>query len=504
MKVLSAEQTRALDAYTIEHEPIRSIDLMERASIAFVRWFVKNIASSDRSVYVFCGMGNNGGDGLAIARLLSEQGYSIKVFICQVSSKGSVDFEKNKTRLLESTEVVLSTIQAADPYPELAAHSVIIDALLGAGLNRPLEGYWAELVNYLNQLNNIQKIAVDVPSGMFMDRHTAGISIAADQTLSFELPKLAFFLPENFKRVGDWQLLPIGLHPRGLARAEASYFFINPKLVASLYQERSKFDHKGTYGHALLMVGSYGMMGAAVLASRACMRSGTGLLSVAIPKCGYEILQTTLPEALLKTDESDEVLTTLPHLQDYSVVGIGCGIGKNLATRQLLLELLEYSDIPLVIDADALNIIAEESWQWAIPPGAVLTPHPKEFERLFGKADDDFHRLDILKAKAEELNSYIILKGAHTAIASPDGSLCFNSTGNPGMGTAGSGDVLTGILTGLLAQEYNTLSACILAVYLHGLAGDLAAKDIGQDALIASDIIHCLGKAFLEISQHKK
>ncbi len=499
MKILSASQTRVLDAYTIEQEPISSIDLMERASSVFVNWFVERVSSNDRVIYIFCGIGNNGGDGLVIARQLFEKGYKVQVYICQISQKGSPDFETNLKRLPASAHLILTKIAKEDALPELVSGSIIIDAIFGSGLNRPLEGYWANLVERLNYTVAVLKVAVDVPSGMFTDEHTSGISFEADYTFSFELPKLAFFFRENYRRVGKWQVASIGLHPAGIAQSQTSYIYITPAIAQPLYRQRNKFDHKGVYGHALLMAGSYGMMGAAVLAARSCMRSGLGLLSVAVPQCGYAILQISLPEALVIADTKEKVLSAYPYLNPYKVVGIGCGIGKDPATRQMLIKLMENAVQPMVIDADALNIIAEEGWQSAIPRNAVLTPHPKEFERLFGAAANEFERLNLLRAKAQKLGVFIILKGAHTAVAAPDGTVYFNSTGNPGMGTAGSGDVLTGIIIGLLAQQYDTLAACITGVFLHGLAGDKAAERHGEDALIASDMIDHLSEAFLQL-----
>ncbi len=501
MKILNAEQIRQWDQYTIAHEPIASIELMERASSCFVEWFEQQYPNDERTVHIFCGIGNNGGDGLAIARLLSQRFRKVMVYICSIAPQRSDDFATNLERLPGRQEIAVQQIENGDPLPIWNQRDLIVDAIFGSGLNRPVEGYWASLIDHISQSGN-EIVAVDIPSGLFADQHSAGGGIHANHTLSFQLPKLAFFFSENFQYVGQWHIVDIGLLDTYYQKLDSPYHFIDKALAISHLRIRSKFDHKGTFGHALLMAGSYGKVGAAVLAGHACLRSGTGLLSIASPRCAYEILQISCPEAMVMTDEHSQQLGQLPeHLANYRGIGIGPGIGQAQVTAALLKQLLESAGQPLVIDADALNLLSRHrAWLSKLPRHSILTPHPKEFERLFGTTANDFERFELLQQKAKELGVYIILKGAHSCIASPDGCCFFNSTGNPGMATAGSGDVLTGLLTGLLAQHHAPLAACVLGVYIHGLAGDLALKKAGsEEALLAGDLVDFFGMAYAEL-----
>ncbi|MEM6319381.1 MAG: NAD(P)H-hydrate dehydratase [Bacteroidota bacterium] len=500
MKILSPSQVRALDQYTIENEPIKSIDLMERASSAFVKWFIKQFPDTEKCpIKVFCGPRNNGGDGLAIARLLNRKYYGVTVYVCQISSNQSPDFKKNLKRLPSRRGVPVIELRDGSELPTFEKKAILIDAIFGSGLSRPVTGYWATLLEYLNQQKNT-KVAVDIPSGLFAEKPTTSTSILADYTLSFELPKLAFLLPENQDRVGKVFIQPIGLHPTFIRQEKTDKLLITKPMVASFFKKRAKFSHKGTFGHALLWMGSKGKIGAAVLATKACLRSGAGLTTVYAPECGYNILQISCPEAMTLMDKDTDFLTNIPDLTSYKAIGLGCGIGQTAATEKALFKLIQTATIPLVVDADALNLLAKAPEALSnLPANSILTPHPKEFERLFGKADNDFDRLVLLKKQATQLNCIIVLKGANTCIAMPNGNLYFNSTGNPGMAAGGSGDVLTGILTGLLAQGYSPKEAAILGVYLHGVAGDKAAEVSGQAALIAGDLVTYLGKAMLTL-----
>ncbi|NND33962.1 MAG: NAD(P)H-hydrate dehydratase [Saprospiraceae bacterium] len=501
MKILTAEQIRALDAYTIKHEPIASIDLMERASLTFVDWLTSNFPDDEQKVVVFCGIGNNGGDGLAVARLLLRRFREVRVILCKISEKTSSDYKKNLERLSKGAYVTILEYHPGDAFPVIEPDSLIIDAIFGSGLNRPVTGVWANLLDFINKTGGT-KLAIDIPSGIFADQHTGGAALKADFTISFELPKLAFLFPENQDYVGNWLIRSIGLHKDFLDAVDSRNYYLDPKMIRSLFRRRTKYAHKGTFGHALVIAGSFGKIGAAVLASRACLRAGAGLVSVHLPRCGYQIIQSTLPEAMASVDKATDYLTGLPDLDPYNSIGIGCGIGQHHTTAKALEQLLQNSSIPLVLDADALNLIGKDkSLLELIPKDSILTPHPKEFERLFGSSDNDFDRNALLRSKAKEWKVFIILKGAHTCIATPEGECYFNSTGNPGMATAGSGDVLTGIVTALLAQGYTPLKAAILGVYLHGLAGDLAADHLSQEALMAGDLVEYLGKAFKEINK---
>jgi len=500
MKILTSAQIRALDAYTITHEPIKSIDLMERAALAFVTWFMQQFpAVEHRPINIFCGPGNNGGDGLAIARLLNRKHYSVVVFICQIGEKRSVDFEKNLKKIPSRRGLPVKTIKEGDSLPNFEKKEIIIDAILGSGLNRAITGYWATLIQQLNALPN-EIVSVDIPSGLYADAASIGAVIHATYTLSFELPKRAFFFPENQDRLGNCYIQPIGLNQQFIQAEKATNYLITRIFVQSLLKSRPKFSHKGTFGHALLMVGSLGKMGAAILATKACLRSGVGLVTVQVPKSGYTIMQLGCPEAMTSIDSAENYLSEYPDVGNYKTIGIGCGIDQKEETEKALFTLLKKVDYPVVLDADALNILSKNKAELKhIPANSILTPHPKEFERLFGQTTNDFARNELQLAKAKALNCIILLKGANTAIAFPDGTCYFNSTGNPGMATGGSGDVLTGILTGLLAQGYSPKSAVIIGVYLHGLAGDLGAKDKGQDSLIAGDLVEYIGAAFLDL-----
>ncbi|HEX5172388.1 MAG TPA: NAD(P)H-hydrate dehydratase [Cyclobacteriaceae bacterium] len=496
LKILNTGQIRALDAYTIEHEPILSIDLMERACRAFVSWFVERFDVSNK-VGIVCGTGNNGGDGLGVARLLFEWGYPVKVWIVKGSVPESIDFASNLKKI--SNHVEVNEITTAADRGLFHDRDVLIDAIFGSGLSRPAEGIYSQAIQCLNETKAC-RVAIDIPSGLMADAHSKGSIVNADFTASFQLPKLAFFMPENYRYTGEWFLVDIGLKKSFIKEATSDHFFLQRKDIKRIKKIRKKFDHKGNYGRAMLIAGSYGKMGAAVLASRAAMRSGPGLLTVHVPQCGYQILQSSVPEAMVSVDEKEDSFSVVPDTTQMDVVGIGPGIGQHKDTGEAFGKLLKTSAKSMVIDADALNILsANPDFQKMLPPDSILTPHPKEFERLSGIWRDDFERLDKLKQLAAKLNAVIVLKGAYSTIASPDGKIYFNGTGNPGMATGGSGDVLTGILTGILAQGYSPIETAIMGVYLHGLAGDLAAIENGMDGLIASDLIEFLPKAFKAI-----
>ena len=504
MKIFSAAQIKQWDAFTIENEPIVSIELMERAATACFNWIIgKNLGSFH--FHIFCGKGNNGGDGLAIARMLIEHKCLVTVYILEFGNIGSNDFQINLAKLHECTTDI-HFIQSADFFPSIDKTDIIIDALYGIGLNKPLEGISAAIVNHINN-SGATKISIDLPSGLFADKSSKGNTIIqASHTLSFQNYKLTFLLPENVDYCGEVHLLHIGLHPSFEENEKADFELIDEATIKMIYKPRQKFAHKGSYGYAALFCGSKGMMGAAVLSSLACLRSGVGKLTAHIPQCGYDILQTAVPEAMAFI-AGEEYILSAEGINKYQAVGIGPGIAIHPSHKKLLAEIFETVKAPIVIDADALNIIAENKELLSlIPPQSIITPHPKEFEKLFGKTENaclpdrqDFERLALAQKKSKELNIYIILKGHYSFISTPDDRCYFNSTGNAGMATAGSGDVLTGIITGLLAQGYSPLESCLFGVYLHGLAGDFAAAQFSQEAMIAGDIINCLGEAFKQI-----
>jgi NAD(P)H-hydrate epimerase len=498
MKIFSATQIKKWDAFTIENEPIASIDLMERAATACCKWLIgKNFGTFH--FRIFCGKGNNGGDGLAIARMLIGHKCLVTVYILEFGNMGTNDFQTNLERLHGLTTDI-HFLQSPDFFPVINETDIIIDALFGTGLNKPLEGISKELVEHINQ-SGTTIVSIDMPSGLHADISSQGNTVIhASITLSFQNYKLAFLLPENEAYCGEVHLLHIGLHPTFEANEPADFELIDTALINPIYKPRSKFAHKGSFGHAALLCGSYGMMGAAVLSSLACLRSGAGKLTSYIPKCGYQILQTTVPEAMSFVAGEDFLLSA-PGLEQMNAVGIGPGMGMHPSHQKLMADIFEKVKSPMVIDADALNIMAQNKELLnSISPHSIITPHPKEFERMFGKAENDFERLTMAQSKSKEYNIIIILKGHYSFISTPEGKGYFNSTGNAGMATAGSGDVLTGIITGLLAQGYTALEAALLGVYVHGLAGDMAATEYAQEAMIAGDMIECMGEAFKQMA----
>jgi ADP-dependent NAD(P)H-hydrate dehydratase / NAD(P)H-hydrate epimerase len=491
IKILNTQQIRALDAYTIEKEPIASIDLMERACRSFTAKFTERFDSSNKTGIV-CGTGNNGGDGLGIARILKEWGYDVRVWVIRAGQKPSDDFSANLNKLNCPVEELSPEIQMS-PFADC---DILIDGIFGSGLSRPIGGIHARVIDWFNKAEAI-RVAIDIPSGMMADAHSTGAIVRSDFTISFQLPKLAFFQPQNNQFVGEWAVVGIGLKKDFIKNADTCYFQLQRKDARNIRKRRSTFDHKGDYGRALLISGGHGKIGAAVLASRAAMRSGLGLLTVHLPGCGYSILQTAVPEAMVSLDDNDRMLTRAPDTENYDAVGIGPGLGTSPETVKALARLLESANKPLILDADALNILsANPELLRLLPHGCILTPHPKEFERLAGTWGNDFEKLDLLKAFSKAWNAVVVLKGAFSAIAAPLGQVYFNSTGNPGMATGGSGDVLTGILTGLRAQGYDPLQTALLGVYVHGLSGDFGVIDKGMEGLIASDIIDYLPQAF--------
>ncbi len=503
MKLLSAQQIREWDRFTIENEPILSIDLMERASLVFTAEFVKHFpAEAIMDVFVFCGPGNNGGDGFAVSRLLSDQGYEVFAFlVCEDENNLSADCKASFERLMGLRKVEVEIIKSKNDLPVIPQNAVVIDALFGTGINRKTEAFFADVIYAINQ-SGAHVVSIDIPSGLFSDavNYADDAIVQARYTFTFQVPKMSFFLCDNEKYLGKWKVLDIGLSPQYLENVETNQYFLEKKFIRTIYKQRKKCSHKGTYGHALLWAGSYGKIGAALLASKAVLRSGAGLLTAYVPKCGYTILQTALPEAMCLTDDYDKYNTTFPDIEKYSAIGIGPGIGTESDTKNAIRHILHAAKMPLVLDADALNIIAQENLQHFIPENSILTPHPKEFARLAGDADIEWERLGKASGFAQEHKCVLVLKGAYTSVHLPNGELYFNTTGNAGMATAGSGDVLTGIITGLLAQNYSPEEAVLFGVYLHGLAGDFAAKVKGEYSLIAGDIIDFLPEAFEEIA----
>lgn len=502
MKILNAQQIRAADQHTILNEPIASIDLMERASSKCFDWIIKRYGKTS-SFHIFCGIGNNGGDGLAIARLLHLNKYNVICYIVEFSNNTSEDFAINLNRLNTVGAKIISIKEDSSVISIEGENNIIIDAIFGTGLTRPASGIAGEIIQKINSLEK-EIIAIDIPSGLFCEDNSQNNSssiVNATHTLSFEVPKLAFVLPDNESYCGNWHILSIGLDKPFISDIDSPYNLVTEEIIKDLLIPRDKFSHKGTFGHALIIAGSEGKMGAAVLATSACLRTGVGLATAYISQCGITILQTAVPEAMVIENIGEDCLQGEFSGDAKRTIGIGPGIGTNESTSDFLKSVLENTNAPMVIDADAINIIAQDkSLLSSIPKESIFTPHPKEFKRLVGDFSNDIEKLEKLKFFSRENNCYTVLKGANTATCCPDGTIYFNNTGNPGMATGGSGDVLTGVITSFLAQGYPSKHASIMGVYLHGLAGDIASKEIGEEALIASDIVNCLGKAFLAVS----
>lgn len=503
MKIFPSSSIKKLDAYTIEHEPIASIDLMERAATALTNAITERWGT-ETPVTVFAGPGNNGGDALALSRMMAEKGYKVEVYLFNPKGELSPDCQTNKELVEMMEEVTFHEISTQFVPPTLTPDHLVIDGLFGSGLNKPLSGGFAAVVKYINS-SSATVVSIDIPSGLMGEENTFNVKsniIRADVTLSLQLPKLAFLFAENTEYVGEWDLLDIQLSEEGIEDTETNYEMMEIEDIRSLVKPRQQFSHKGNFGHALLIAGSKGMAGASVLAARACIRSGVGLLTVHAPICNNDILQTSVPEAMVETDASELYFAVPTDTDDYQAVGIGPGLGKNEETEAALLEQLESCLAPVVVDADALNILANHRHALThLPKGSILTPHPKELERLTGKCQDSYERLTKACELARTANVHIILKGAFSTVITPEGKCYFNPTGNPGMATGGSGDVLTGVILALLAQGYPTEDAAKIGTYVHGLAGDFAQKKKGMIGLIASDIVTYLPVAWRLVSE---
>lgn len=501
MLIPSARQMSGLDKYTIDNEPITSLDLMERAATSVTHALRKRF-TPDTPVVVFAGPGNNGGDALAVARMLSAADYQVECYLFNINGHLSEDCRQNRKRLLEETTVGFHEINSQFEAPVLTAGHLVLDGLFGTGLNRPLNGGFASLVKFINACP-AKVVSIDVPSGLMCENNAENVRghiIRACLTLTFQLPKLALLLPDMQTFVGELEILPIGLHPDGINLLDTPYSITEEKQVRTMLKPRDPFAHKGTFGNALLVAGKYGMAGAAILAAKACLRAGVGKVTVHTPERNNDILQVAVPEAVMSQGAGKDILTYATSSEAYDAIAIGPGIGTEYPTALAFIEQVRHAHVPLVIDADGLNILADhKGWIQQVPEGAVLTPHPLEMRRIGNRSIDSFSTLDEAVEMSKAHHCFILLKGHFTAICTPEGKVRFNPTGNSGMATAGSGDVLTGILLALLAQGYSTEDACVLGVYLHGLAGDLAAETLGETSVTASDLIAYLPHAIKKL-----
>lgn len=504
MKILAAEQIYNADKATLNKDQLSSLELMDRAGFEVYEWLKENLFPLRKKIHIFCGTGNNEGDGLVVGRLLFEQGYDVQVYVVRYNSSLSKDFSSNLKRFTDICENRIRDINSESDFPEIAKGELILDAIFGIGLNRSPEGLLKTLILYLNESDGV-KIAVDIPSGLFANTSVEDQDsvFKANFVLTFQLPKLAFFLPETLHFVPEFNVLDIGLDAKFISKAPSLATLLTKKNARSLYFPREKTGHKGTFGHTLIIGGSYGKMGAAVLSTTAAFRSGAGLVTTIIPKCGYSVLQTAVPEAMVLTDKENTHLSEMEFNFKPAAIAIGMGIGVHADTVKAFEKFLTKMTIPLVIDADALNILSKNSdLQKLIPENSILTPHPGELKRLIGPWKNDYDKIEKSKKFSEDHNCILLIKGAYTMIIS-SGEVYINTTGNPGMGTAGSGDALSGVLAGLLSQGYEPLSAALFGVFLHGLAGDLASEKLGYESIMASDITSYISNAYREIIEKR-
>lgn len=504
MKIFTIKQLAEADKITIKKQDISSTELMERAATLVFNDIHSKLNGAQLPIKIFCGIGNNGGDGLVIGRLLLEHGYKVTVYVVNYSNNRSEDFLVNYERIKEVSNDWPITIKGEKDFPNLTEKDFIIDGIFGIGLNRPLEDWVGNLIEHINN-SKAFILAVDMPSGMFETKiPTKDLpAIKANVTLTFQAPKLIFFLPQAAEYVGDMQVIDIGLDREYLAQAPVNIQLINKPEARLLYRPRTNFAHKGDFGHALIVGGSYGKIGSISLTAKTTLKTGAGLVTIFSPKCGYQILQTVLPEAMVVTDRNENELKHIEFDLEPDVVCFGMGAGTSNDTISAFKGLLKKVQKPMVIDADGVNILSKENDLLSkLPKNSVLTPHPGELERLVGKWKDDFDKLDKTKAFSKKHGVIIVIKGAHT-ITVYKNDLYINNTGNPGMATAGSGDVLSGVITSLISQQYEPLIAAVLGVYLHGKTGDIMAEELSYQGLIAGDIATNMGKAFLDLFKNE-
>jgi hydroxyethylthiazole kinase-like uncharacterized protein yjeF len=500
MKILSKEQVYEGDKLTAERQNITSTELMERAGIQIFNWLHTKMQGAQVPIHVFCGIGNNGGDGLVVARHLITYGYNVHTYVVNCSDKRSKDFLNNYDKIKQVTKKWPTLLDCKDDFPPINEDDIIIDAVFGIGLNREVDLWVKELFQHF-RTSKAFTLAVDIPSGLHTDQvpNDENGVVWANFTLSFQSPKLVFFLPDTAKYSKEWEVLDIGIDREYLINTETEAEIISKHEVLPLYIPREKYSNKGHFGHALIVGGSYGKIGAVTLASKATLASGAGLVTAYIPKCGYPIIQSSFPEAMVLTDLDENNITKIKFDLKPTAIGIGVGLGIDAKTMKTFEGFLKTNKTPLVVDADAINLLSKKkALLKLLPDGTILTPHPKELERLIGTWKNDFDKLKKVKAFSKKHQVIVVLKGANTITVLED-KLYINTTGNPGLATGGTGDVLTGIITGLLAQGYNPLIASIFGVYLHGKSADIAVEKIGYQSLIASHVIETLGAAYLDL-----
>ncbi|MEP6648182.1 MAG: NAD(P)H-hydrate dehydratase, partial [Saprospiraceae bacterium] len=499
MIILTEAQIKAWDAYTVK-KGLSSLDLMEQAAISVVQKLDILLGDEDQEVLIICGNGNNGADGLAIARLLVDLEYLVDVYV-NLEGEHTSEWKANYERLLQMDPEYLDIHDKWNPEEiEVSSAGTVIDAMFGTGLKKPMTGLWKQITEWMNEQTNLT-ISIDIPSGMYVDKAPDGEVVYADLVLTFQCQKLSFMMPESEPYFGEIVVCDIGLSDTFLLENDIRCFELDYYYLLPFLSERSRFSHKGDYGHGLLIAGSVGKAGASILAAGAAMRSGIGLVTSHVPKSLYAIIQPSIPEVMVILDKNEDHFTSAEIPARISAIGIGPGLGTHLETINGVKQLLKNPPkVPMVWDADALNILSmNPDLLDKLPEGTIISPHPGEFDRLFGEQEDHYARYKVACSESQKRKITIILKGGITIVCQTNGVSFFNTRGNPGMATAGSGDVLTGLLMGLLAQGYSGDYSALLGVYLHATAGDLAAEDIGYEALIAGDIIEYLGDAFEQL-----
>lgn len=493
MKIFDAHTIKVLDRLTTERQNITSLDLMERASSKVFEWLKHHFSDSRTVFHIFCGVGNNGGDGLAVARMLRQKGYQVYVYVVSFAPDATPDFKTNLERLKNTGADVLNFYD----FPEIKPDEVVIDAIFGIGLSRPLATDVQELIGKINQ-SGATVISIDIPSGMFLNQKTE-TAVCAGTILTFQFPKTAFFHPENARFFNNMVILDIGLDAEVVKNSESEAEWIDKEFISNIYKPVPRNSHKGNRGHTVIIGGSYGKIGATVLAAKAALKSGCGLVTAVLPECGYTVMQTAFPEAMVITPGGKDFLNLMQFDLKYNTVAIGMGMGTEPETAKAFHEFLQSSESPLLIDADALNILSQNTeWLELLPEKSILTPHPLELKRLIGEWTDDFDKILKAKAFSKKYGIIMVIKGAFTHIIDSD-MVYINSSGNQALATGGSGDTLSGIIAGLTAQGYEPAEAAILGVFLHGKTADIAVRETGYESFTASDIIDYLGKAFLEI-----
>lgn len=499
MKILSAGQIREIDAKTIQYEGISSLELMKRAAVAFYDWFIKKYPDKNISIIILSGVGNNGGDGLMVARMLHKAGYRVYTYVVEYSKKYTEDCAHN-VRRVKAANIPFKRITTKEEIPDFSKYDILIDALFGTGLSREITGIAAEVIQKMNESGKTI-VSIDLPSGLFLDKKTT-FAVEADETVTFQIPKLALYLPDNYRFVGNVTIVNIGLSEKAIAEASSNQFLLEKNYIRELLKPISKFAHKGTQGHALIVGGSLGKTGAVCLASKAALKTGCGLVTAYLPKCGTQVIQTYFPEAMAIEDKHVEYISDIDFELRPDAIGIGVGIGKKDETQQTFYRFLQKNDLPTVIDADGLNILSlHPEWFSFLLPKTILTPHPKELSRLIGEWSDDYEKIEKTTAFAKKYHLIVIIKGAYSLIIDSE-NLYVNNSGTPALATAGSGDVLTGIITSLLAQGYEPIDAAKIGVYLHGLTANLTQKTIHPRSFVASDIIDNIGNAYFNIEKN--